>query len=291
MLWVLNLSDGNHALLDISQRAALPFGLVLQAARTLIAHGLLGECCNGAPDVSRHRDERIHPMSWLGDIFRYRDLLLMLTWRDIRIKYKQSVLGLLWAILMPAVIVLAGIIVKLAFATISGKQLAAAGIASVAIKAVPWAFFVSSIRFSTTCLTGNANLVSRIRFPKVILPISTILSQFFDFLIASSVLVILLLFIGLPVTAANLAIPVLILDRGHARYGSWHLSLAAGLFFRHVKYIVEVFLTFAVFFTPVFYDVSMFKKWGTLMLLNPVAPILEGLTAAVWIAAHPISCG
>ncbi|MGO8746040.1 MAG: ABC transporter permease [Thermoguttaceae bacterium] len=220
-------------------------------------------------------------MSWLGDIFRYRDLLLMLTWRDIRIKYKQSVLGLLWAILMPAVIVLAGIIVKLAFATISGKQLAAAGIASVAIKAVPWAFFVSSIRFSTTCLTGNANLVSRIRFPKVILPISTILSQFFDFLIASSVLVILLLFIGLPVSAAILWIPVLILIVVMLATGLGIFLSAAGLFFRDVKYIVEVFLTFAVFFTPVFYDVSMFKKWGTLMLLNPVAPILEGLTAAV----------
>jgi ABC-type polysaccharide/polyol phosphate export permease len=212
-------------------------------------------------------------MNWLREIVRYRDLLLILTWRDIRIKYKQSVLGLLWAILMPTVIVLAGIVVKLAFAMVSGKQLAAAGIATVAIKAVPWAFFVSSIRFSTTCLTGNANLVSRIRFPKVILPISTILSQLFDFLIASCVLVILLLFFGVQVSAAILWIPVLILIVVMLATGLGIFLSAAGLFFRDVKYIVEVFLTFAVFFTPVFYDVSM--------LLNPVAPILEGLTAAV----------
>jgi ABC-type polysaccharide/polyol phosphate export permease len=93
----------------------------------------------------------------LRDVWRYRDLLYMLTWRDICVKYKQSILGLCWAILMPVVIVMAGVVVKLALATVSGTSVTAQDIGLVSIKAVPWAFFVSSIRFSTNCLIGNTN--------------------------------------------------------------------------------------------------------------------------------------
>ena len=220
-------------------------------------------------------------LNGLRELVRYRDLLYMLAWRDICIKYKQSILGLMWAILMPAVIVLAGIVVKLAFAMVSDQPAAASGIASVAIKAVPWAFFVSAIRFSTNSLIGNSNLVTKIYFPKVILPIAAVLSQLFDFLIASCVLVVFLAFWGLQASLTILWIPVLILLMVMLATGLGIFLSAAGLFFRDVKYIVEILLTFAIFFTPVFYEVSMFKDWGTVLLLNPVAPILEGLTAAV----------
>jgi len=212
---------------------------------------------------------------------RYRDLLYMMVWRDIRIKYKQSILGVLWAILMPAMIVLAGVAVKVVLSKVSGKPLAAQDLASVSVRAVPWAFFIASIRFGTNCLVGNANLVTKIYFPKVIFPLSAILSQFVDFLIACCVLAIILVFLGLPLSWGLLWLPVLIAMLVVLAAGLAIFLSAASLFFRDVKYLVEMFLTFAIFFTPVFFDAAMFGKWKNLLLLNPVAPILEGISAAV----------
>lgn len=220
-------------------------------------------------------------MKMIHDVLRYRDLVYMLVWRDIRIKYKQSILGVCWAILMPSMIVLAGVAVKVILSKLSGKSLAAQDLADVSVRAVPWAFFIASIRFGTNCLVGNANLVTKIYFPKVIFPLSAVLSQFVDFVIACGVLTIVLLLVGLPLSWGLLWLPVLITTLVILAAGLAIFLSAASLFFRDVKYLVEMFLTFAIFFTPVFFDASMFGKWQNLLLLNPVAPILEGLSVAV----------
>ena len=163
-------------------------------------------------------------MTWFGEIIRYRHLLWMLTLRDITIKYKQSILGILWAILMPTVIVLAGIVVKLAFAMVSGRNLSAEEIAGVSVKAVPWALFVGSIRFSTSSLIGNANLVTKISFPRIVLPLASILSQVFDFAIASMVLIVFLSILGVHFGATVLFVPVLILYTVDPPYRDWGFS-------------------------------------------------------------------
>jgi lipopolysaccharide transport system permease protein len=217
----------------------------------------------------------------IREVMKFRGLLYMMVWRDIRIKYKQSILGVLWAILMPATIVLAGVVVKFAMFKVSGKPLAAHDLASVSVRAVPWAFFVASIRFGTNCLIGNANLVTKVYFPKVIFPLSAILSQLVDFLIACGVLAIILIFLGVTLSWSLLWLPVLVALLVVLAAGLAIFLSAAGLFLRDVKYLVEMFLTFAIFFTPVFFDVAMFGEWKNLLLLNPVAPILEGISAAV----------
>ena len=232
---------------------------------------------------------RLSPTNWRGivtlrmirEVLRFRNLLYMMVWRDIRIKYKQSVLGVMWAILMPATIVLAGVVVKFAMAKVTGKPLAAHDLANVSVRAVPWAFFIASIRFGTNCLVGNANLVTKVYFPKVIFPLSAILSQFVDFLIACGVLAIILILLGIPLSWSLLWLPVLVAMLVVLAAGLAIFLSAAGLFFRDVKYLVEMFLTFAIFFTPVFFDAAMFGEWKNLLLLNPVAPILEGISAAV----------
>jgi ABC-type polysaccharide/polyol phosphate export permease len=211
----------------------------------------------------------------------HKDLLVMITWRDIRIKYKQSVMGFMWALLMPMLIVGAGVVVKAAFAKASGKAIVVSELTGVALKALPWAFFVSSIRFSTASLLTNARLVTKIAFPRAVFPISAVLSQLFDFLIASPVVLLLLVLARVGFSVELLWAPVLIGVLFLQTIGLALLLSAANLFFRDVKYLVEVILTFAIFFTPVFYDVEMFGKWGGLLMLNPVAPILEGLNAAV----------
>src|SRR4051812_10725463 len=110
-------------------------------------------------------------MNSLAELVARRDLLYMMTWREIRIKYKQSVMGMLWAVLMPTVIVLAGVVVRYGFQLLSGKPLALEDVASVSVRAVPWAFFVSSLRFATNSLISNSTLVTKIYLPREIFPL------------------------------------------------------------------------------------------------------------------------
>lgn len=217
----------------------------------------------------------------IHQVLRYRDLLRMMIWRDIRVKYKQSLLGVLWAVLMPATIVLAGLVVKFAMAKVSGKPMVVEDLANVSVRAVPWAFFVASLRFGTNCLVGNANLVTKIYFPKVIFPLSAVLSQFVDFLIASCVLAIILVALGVSPSLNLLWLPLLVAILVILAAGMAIFLSAASLFFRDVKYLVEMILTFAIFFTPVFFDANLFGEWKNLLLLNPVAPILEGISSIV----------
>ncbi len=217
----------------------------------------------------------------LKELSKYRELLLMITYRDIKVRYKQSVMGFMWAVLMPILIVMSGIIVRYAYALASYKPLSMEDITSVAVKSLPWAFFVSSIRFSCLSLTNNASLVTKIYFPKEIFPISAVMASFFDFLVASCALIIFLIVTKVGVSLNLLWIPLLLATMVLMAIGIGMIVSAASLFFRDVKFIVEVFLTFGIFFTPVFYDVGMLGEKGKWLLLNPVSPILEGLSACI----------
>jgi lipopolysaccharide transport system permease protein len=216
-----------------------------------------------------------------GDLYRCRDLLCMITLREIKIKYVQSMMGFLWAILMPMLIISAGILVRMVMAHLGQTKVNMLEIASVSVKSLPWAFFVAAIRFATNSLVADTNLVTKIYFPREVLPISAVLSQLVDFLIASLVLTILLMVGHIGATVYLLWVPVLLLMLFMICVAFGLLLAATNLFFRDVKYIVEVFLTFAIFFTPVFYEAKLAGKWEWLLLMNPVAPILENLSRIV----------
>ena len=217
----------------------------------------------------------------LGEVFERRELLYLLAWREIRIKYKQSVMGMLWAVLMPAVIVSAGVVVRYGVAVVSGVPLQPGDVAAVSVRAVPWAFFVSAVRFSTSSLISNSNLLTKIYLPREIFPMASILSQLVDFAVASLVLLLALTVLGVGASVQLLWVPLLVLLLVTFTTGLGIALSAASLFFRDVKYLVEVALTFAIFFTPVFYEARTFGRWEKILLLNPVAPILEGFSAAV----------
>ena len=217
----------------------------------------------------------------------HRDLLLMITWRDIQIKYKQTIMGFLWAILMPSVIVLSGVVIRLAFSYLSAAPIRREEVLAIAVKSLPWAFFVSSIRFSSVALIANQNLLTKIYFPRLVFPIAAIASQLFDFLIATAVLVVVLVLFGVGVSALLLWVPLLVAILVTLALGLGIFLSAANLFFRDVKYVVEVILTFAIFFTPVLYEAEMLGARAHLLLLNPVAPILEGLRACVILHRAP----
>lgn len=226
-------------------------------------------------------------LSTIQELYNRRDLLYILTWREITVKYKQSIMGMLWAFLMPCIIIGAGLIVRYAFANAAGKSLATSDLTSVAVKAAPWAFFVSSIRFGTSSLVSNTNLVTKIYLPRLVFPLAAVFSQVFDFIIAAALVFSVLLFAGTGWSIQILWLPLIV---GTLLVLTTALAIifsAASLFFRDVKYIVEVLLTFAIFFTPVFYDSALFGWWAPWLLVNPVAPLLEGISTVVILHQSP----
>jgi lipopolysaccharide transport system permease protein len=217
----------------------------------------------------------------IKELFKYRELLLTIVWRDIKIKYKQSLMGFMWAIFMPMLIILSGILVKYAMAMVSGKAIAYSDIATVSVKALPWSFFVASVRFATNSLLGNTNLVTKIYFPKEVFPIAAVLSNLFDFLIAWCTLAVVLTITKIGWSVHLVWLPGLLAILMILLIGCGMLLSSLSLFFRDVKYIVEVLLTFGIFFTPVFYEAKMLGKWSNVILLNPVAPIIEAFNSCV----------
>lgn len=221
------------------------------------------------------------------EIWDYRELLYTLAWRDIKIRYKQSIMGFLWALFMPMMVILSGILVKKAFSIISGKPTTLSDIAMVMVKSLPWAFFVSAVRFSSNSLIGNQNLVTKIYFPREVLPLSAILASLFDFVIASVTLGIVLAFARVGIDIHLLWLPFLVFVLVCFVVACGLLFSCANLFFRDVKYIIEVILTFGIFFTPVFYEIEIFGEKGKFLLLNPLAVILESLKNIIVLHKNP----
>lgn len=218
----------------------------------------------------------------IADLRSHGELLAQLTSRDIKLRYKQAVMGFAWAIFMPVLIVMAGLVVRLSMAYVSGKPLSIDGMAGVAVKALPWAFFVGAVGFASNSLLSNQALVSKVFFPREVLPLSAVLAQGFDTAVGAVALTIALPFLGANLSLAllwilPLALLLFILTTAICLFLS-----CSNLFFRDVKYIVQVLLTFGIFFTPVLFDAPMLgERIAPLVMLNPLAPILEGLRLAV----------
>jgi lipopolysaccharide transport system permease protein len=223
----------------------------------------------------------------LKELIKYRDLFYMLTLRDIRIRYKQAAMGFLWALFMPIVAVAAGILIKQAMASVSGHAVDMVGIVSISVKVLPWTFFISAIRFAVQSLVGNSNLVTKIYFPRAVLPLASIAACLFDLAISAVILTVILCFVHLGISVYILWTPLILLFLVLFTTGLGLLLAAANLFFRDVKYVVEIILMFGIFFTPVFYDANAFGHLRTLMLLNPVGSILETLNQSVVLKQMP----
>ncbi|MBC7842774.1 MAG: ABC transporter permease [Gemmatimonadaceae bacterium] len=244
----------------------------LPVRRTSVGHG--GSALSRA----------VSDLSRMGhDMLRSRELLYQLTRRDVTIRYKQAVMGFGWALFMPLLIVFSGLMVQLALANFSGRALSPAGLGGMAIKAVPWSFFVGAIGFATSSLVANMNIVTKVSFPRAVLPLSAVGAQCFDSGIAFIALAILLPVIGaVEATWALLWVPLLLVLLLTFTTACALLLSCANLFFRDVKYIVQVLLTFGIFFTPVFFEPAMLGPRGaTIAMLNPMSPLLEGLRLSV----------
>ncbi|HEU0054813.1 MAG TPA: ABC transporter permease [Longimicrobium sp.] len=237
---------------------------------------------------------RPSPFADLAEIARdlraYRYLLFQLALRDVRVRYKQAVMGVAWAVFMPSLVVLAGLAVRMAMSHFSGEPVAGPEVAALAVKAVPWAFFVGTLQFATGALTGNVNLVTKVYFPREVLPLAAAAAQGWDAAVACAALAVLLPILGVAPTAAALwAVPLALL-LVLLTCAAALLASCANLFFRDVKYIVQVLLTFGIFFTPVFFEPGMFGERGArLVMLNPLAPLLEAFRLALVDGRSPLA--
>jgi len=216
------------------------------------------------------------------DLRTSRSLIAQLTLRDIRVRYKQALMGFAWAVLSPVLIIAAGVIVRLAVAQMASKGLEVNEIAGMVVKGLAWGFVTGAVGFATTALTGNSHLITKVYFPRETLPLSIVLASTFDSLIGATAFGLMLPFTGWHPGWAVLWTPLLALLLFVFTLGIALIVSCANLFFRDVKYIVQVLITFGIFFTPVFYEPAVFgARWIAPQMLNPVSPILEGLRLAV----------
>lgn len=209
----------------------------------------------------------------LGELVEYRELLLSLVRRDLLLRYKQTIMGFGWAILMPVTYM---IVFSLIFTRVVKLDTGVPYPIYVYAGLLPWNFFASSLRFSVGSLTANSTLLTKVYFPRELLPFAAILVSLVDFAVGGIVLAGLMAWyhVGLHWTIVLLPVVVLVQVIFTAAVA---LLLAMGnLFYRDVKYLIEILITLWMFASSVVYPVSRVGgKLGPILALNPMTPILD----------------
>jgi len=215
-----------------------------------------------------------------SEIWRFRELLYFLAWRDVKVKYRQTVLGVIWAILQP-------VIAMLIFNTVFGRfaRMPSDGAPYpifVYIGLLPWNYFASVLGTSTTSLVAGTNLVTKIYFPRLIMPMSSAIAALIDLFIASAVLAILMVYYKVPISPGVLLVPVLILITmmNAVGFGIWFSAL--NVRYRDVQYAIPFLIQIWLFATPVIYPVSLLgEKYRFLLMLNPMGGVIEAFRPAI----------
>jgi lipopolysaccharide transport system permease protein len=216
----------------------------------------------------------------LGELWEYRELLYFLTWRDIKVRYKQTVLGAAWAILQPFFSMVIFSIFFGQLAKVPSDQIPYPIFSYAAL--VPWMFFANGLSQSTTSLVGSANLLQKVYFPRMIIPISAVLSGGVDFALAFLVLLGMMVFYGILPNAAVIWLPLLLLLALITSLGVGLWLTALNVQFRDVKYIVPFLVQAWMFASPVAYSSSLLSQpWRTIYGLNPMAGVIEGFRWAL----------
>ncbi len=213
------------------------------------------------------------------ELWAYRELLWVLTMRDIKVRYKQTVLGASWAIIRP---VLTMVIFSIVFGQLA--KLPSDGLpypVFVYAALLPWTFFANAIGTSGQSLVGSANLVSKVYFPRLIIPLSSVGAGLIDLLISTVVLLLLMLWYGVPFTANLLVAPLLLIGVVFAALGVGTLLSALTVAYRDFTHLTPFMVQIWLYITPVIYPVSMVPKaWQWVMFLNPMTGLVEAFRAA-----------
>ena len=216
----------------------------------------------------------------LDELWEYRELLYFLTWRNIKVRYKQTVLGAAWAIIQPffTMVVFSLFFGKLAKVPSDGIPYPIFAYAAL----VPWMFFANGLNQSSDSLVGSADLIKKVYFPRLIVPISSVISGVIDFVLAFVVLVGMMLFYGIYPTANTIWLPFLLLLAFVTSLGVGLWLSALNVQFRDVRHTVPFLTQFWLFATPIAYPSSLLSEpWHTLFGINPMVGVVEGFRWAL----------
>jgi homopolymeric O-antigen transport system permease protein len=229
---------------------------------------------------------RIRPSSkWvalnLRDLWAYRELLYFLTWRDVKVRYKQTALGAAWAIIQP-------LFAMLIFALFFGKL---AGMPSDGVPypifafvgLLPWTFFANAVTSSGNSLVGSSNLITKVYFPRMIIPGAAVMAGLVDFGVAFIILGVLVIYYGVALTWSALILPILVLITAVLALAIGMWTSALNVKYRDVRHALPFLIQLWFFATPIVYPSTIVPvKWRWAMALNPMSGIIDGYRAAVF---------
>jgi lipopolysaccharide transport system permease protein len=213
------------------------------------------------------------------ELWAYRELLWVLTMRDIKVRYKQTLLGASWAILQPVMtmVVFSIFFGKLAKMPSEGQDYPIFVYAAL----LPWMFFANAVSSSSSSLIGSASLVNRVYFPRVIIPMASIGTGLLDFLVASSVLLLLMVYYSVPLSVNILLLPALLAVLIVTVCGIGAILSALNVSYRDFRYVVPFAMQLWMFITPVVYPIGIVpENWRWVLYFNPMTGLVEGFRAA-----------
>ncbi|MCU0590054.1 MAG: ABC transporter permease [Desulfobacterales bacterium] len=216
----------------------------------------------------------------LRELWEYRELLYFLIWRDIKVRYKQTVLGGAWAIIQPffTMIVFSLFFGKLANVPSDGIPYPIFSFAAL----VPWAFFANGLNQASNSLVGNSNLIKKVYFPRLSMPIASVLGGLVDFALAFMMLIGMMLYYGMAPTLNVVWLPILIILTVITSLGASLWLSAMYVQFRDVRHIIPFLTQIWLFATPIAYPSSLLNEpWRTLYGINPMVGVVEGFRWAL----------
>ncbi len=215
----------------------------------------------------------------LRELWAYRELLYVLTMRDIKVRYKQTVLGFAWAIIQPVMLMIVfsvffGNLAKMPSDGVPYPIFVYAGL-------LPWTFFANAITTAGNSLVGSAQLVSKVYFPRLIIPLASVGAGLVDFVISAAVLLLLMVYYDVMWSMNLLLVPLLVLGASVAALAVGTFLSALNVAYRDFRYVIPFLVQFWMFATPVVYPASLVpEKWRWLLYFNPMAGLIEGFRSA-----------
>lgn len=215
----------------------------------------------------------------LTESYRYRELIWALALKELKIRYKRSVLGFLWALLNPALLM---IVLSLVFSTVMRMQLEHYAIFLLSVL-LPWTFFSQSLSYAVESIVGNGDLIKKVAVPKLVFPIAAVISNLINLLLSLIPLAVIVLFVGHPFHVTWLYLPVPLLALLLFTLGATFFFAAANVFYRDVSHILQIILQAWFYVTPIIYTLDIFPaQYRWMFQLNPLVYVLNGFRLAVY---------
>ena len=222
-----------------------------------------------------------HDRQYLIDLWKYRELFYFLSWRDILVRYKQTVIGVAWSIIRP-------ILTMIVFTIIFGKiaKLPSGNIPYpilVFVALLPWQFFASALQTSSGSLISNAGMISKVYFPRMIIPASSIIVAFIDFIISLIILIVLMFWYRFVPDWRVVTIPLFLILAILLALGAGFLISSLNVKYRDFQYIVPFIVQLGLYVSPVGFSSDIIsQKWKIIYSLNPMVGIIDGFRWAVF---------